>query len=172
MQSVIPSFHGVRLWAEVIMGRTGNRIVLSDEERATLEAFVSSGNHSAKIIRRAQIVLGLDASNGREPLKQADVAKRFGVSKVTVFNVKHDFENHGVEGLLARKRRETPPVPAKVDGDYEAHLIALSCAEPPEGYSRWTVRLLADKSVELGLIDSISHMTVSRVLKKTNSNLI
>ncbi len=74
--------------------------------------------------------------------------------------------------LLARKKRETPPVPAKVTGEVEAHVIALACGKPPKGYSKWTLRLLANKAVELGYIDSISHVTVSNILKKTNLSLI
>ena len=73
--------------------------------------------------------------------------------------------NNGLESTIDRKKRETPPVPAKVTGDVEAHIVALACSEPPEGYERWTVRLLADKCVELNYVDSLSHMTVSRVLK-------
>ena len=79
--------------------------------------------------------------------------------------------NKGLEATINRKKRETPPVPAKVTGDIEAHIIALACGEPPEGYSRWSVRLIAQKCVELNYIDSISHMTVSRILKKTNLSL-
>ena len=74
--------------------------------------------------------------------------------------------NNGLESTIYRKKRETPPVPAKVTGDVEAHIVTLACSEPPEGYERWTVRLLADKCVELNYVDSLSHMTVSRVLKK------
>lgn len=153
------------------MGRSGSKIVLSTEQRAELEKFVSSGNHPARLIRRAQIALALDCSAKRLAPTQAEVAERFGVTRVTVSNIKHDFEKRGLDGLLVRKKRKTPPVAAKADGEYEARLIALSCTEPPEGYSRWTVRLLADKSVELEYIESISHMTVSRILKKTNSSL-
>ena len=71
----------------------------------------------------------------------------------------------------ARKKRETPPVPPKVTGDVEAHIIALACGDPPEGYEKWTLRLLADKCVELNYAESLSHMTVSRILKKTNLSL-
>lgn len=168
---MIPSFHGVKLWMGVVMGRIGKRIELSESERSELEKFVSTGNHPTRIVRRAQIILSLDGSAFRKPMRQEDVAEIYGVSKVTVSNVKRDFEKGGVEGLLLRKTRKTPPVPAKADGEYEARLIALSCTKPPPGYSRWTVRLLADKSVELGYIDSISPMTVSRVLKKTSLSL-
>jgi len=76
-----------------------------------------------------------------------------------------------LEGTIERRKRKTPPVAAKVTGEVEARIIALACSEPPEGYARWTVRLLADKSVELVYIDSISAMTVNRTLKKTNLSL-
>lgn len=149
-----------------ITGRTGTRIELTGDERAELERSVSSGKHPARSIRRAQVVLALDSSDGRKPVGQAEVADRFGASKATISNIKRDFGQRGSEGILTRKKRDTPPVPAKADGDFEAHLIALSCTEPPEGYSRWTVRLLAEKSVELDYIDSVSYSIVSRVLKK------
>ena len=153
------------------MGRTGTGIILADCERDELTRFVSTGKHPAKIVRRARILLALDPPDGRAAMTQAQIAEAYGVSRVTVANTKRAYLERGITGLLARKKRERPPVPAKADGVYEAHLIALSCSSPPEGYSRWTVRLLADKSVELGYIESISHMTVSRILKKTNSSL-
>ena len=78
----------------------------------------------------------------------------------------------GLEATINRKKRETPPVPAKVTGEVEAHVVALACSEPPEGYSKWTLRLLADKTVELGYIDSISHVTISTILKKMNLSRI
>jgi hypothetical protein len=78
----------------------------------------------------------------------------------------------GLTVALRRKKRATPPVPAKVDGVFEAHVIALCCSEPPKGYARWSVRLLSEKCVELQYIDSVSHMTISRILKKLNLNLI
>lgn len=152
------------------MGRTGERIKLSEDERSTLEKFVSTGKHPAKITRRAQVLLALDTADGHKSLKQIEIAERYGVTRATVTNIKCDFEKGGLERVLARKKRKTPPVPAKADGEFEAHLIALSCTEPPSGYSRWTTRLLADKSIELEYIDSVSHVTVSRILKKTNSS--
>lgn len=79
--------------------------------------------------------------------------------------VRSSYCEKGVEATINRKKRETPPVPAKVTGEVEAHVVALACSEPPEGYSKWTLRLLADKTVELGYIDSISHVTISTILK-------
>ena len=78
---------------------------------------------------------------------------------------------NGLEATINRKKRETPPIPAKVTDEVEAHIIALACGQPPDGYSKWTLRLLANKTVELGYIESISHVTVSTILKKTNLSL-
>ncbi|MGN0606334.1 MAG: helix-turn-helix domain-containing protein [Oscillospiraceae bacterium] len=101
----------------------------------------------------------------------AEIAAAFNTTPTTVHNVRTSYVNMGLEATINRKKRETPPVPAKVTGDIEARIIALACGEPPEGYSRWSVRLIAEKCVELNYIDSISHMTVSRILKKTNLSL-
>jgi len=123
------------------------------------------------LVQRANILLALDTSYNRTPEREEVIASRYGVSRQTVQNIKTDYLELGAAGFLNRRKRATPPVPAKIDGDFEAHLIALCCGDPPEGYGKWSVRLLADKVVELGYIDSISHMTISRVLKKTNSSL-
>jgi len=146
-------------------------IKLSQRERKQLLEYTSTGNHPSKIIRRAQIVLALDTSYGRVPENEIAIAQLLNISKQTVHNAKCDFLELGIERFLARRKRETPPVPAKVDGEFEAHLIAVCCSDPPEGYARWSVRLVAERVVELGYIDSVSHMTVSRILKKTNLSL-
>lgn len=101
----------------------------------------------------------------------AEIAAAFNTTPTTVQNVRTSYVNSGLEATINRKKRETPPVPAKVTGDIEAHIVAMACGDPPEGYSRWSVRLIAEKCVELNYIDSISHMTVSRILKKTNLSL-
>ena len=101
----------------------------------------------------------------------AEIANAFSTTPTTVQNVRTSYATNGLESTISRKKRVTPPVPPKVTGDVEAHIIALACSEPPGGYSRWSVRLLADKCVELNYADSLSHMTVSRVLKKTNLSL-
>ena len=101
----------------------------------------------------------------------AQIADAYHTTPTTVQTVRTTYANSGLEATIYRKKRETPPVAAKVTGDVEAHIIALACSEPPEGYERWTVRLLADKCVELDYVESLSHMTVSRILKKTNLSL-
>ena len=101
----------------------------------------------------------------------AETAKCFNTTSTTVQNVRTAYAKYGLDAALYRKKRKTPPVQAKVDGKLEAHIISICCSQPPEGYQRWTLRLIADKCVELGYVDSISHMTVMRTLKKTNLSL-
>ncbi|RJR17743.1 MAG: helix-turn-helix domain-containing protein [Desulfobacteraceae bacterium] len=97
-----------------------------------------------------------------------DVASALGMSSRAIEHLKKRFVLQGLEAALARKVREKTPREARFDGALEARLIALVCSEAPQGYRRWTVRLLADKAVELKFADSVSHMSVQRVLKKTN----
>lgn len=95
-----------------------------------------------------------------------EAALAFNTSATTVQNVRSSYGVKGLDATLNRKKRLTPPVPAKVTGEVEAHIIALACGEPPAGYAKWTLRLLADRSVKLGYVDSISHVQVGRILKK------
>ena len=99
-----------------------------------------------------------------------EVAETYHTSATTVQNVRAGYAEKGLEATITRKKRETPPVAAKVTGDVEAKIIALACTQPPEGYSRWTVRLLADKVVELSILPEISYVTVQRTLKKRISS--
>ena len=101
----------------------------------------------------------------------AEIAAAYHTTSTTVQKVRTSYAANGLEATIKRKKRSTPPVPPKVTGDVEAHIIALACGDPPEGYSKWTLRLLADKCVELNYVESLSHVTVSRVLKKTNLSL-
>ena len=144
-------------------------IELSGSERKALEQFSKTGIHSVRLVNRAKIILGLDESEGRKKETQTVIAERVGVSRQTINDAKNAFlAAESVDKFLQRKKRETPPVAPKMTGELEAHIIALACGEVPEGYAKWTLRLLADKCVELGYADSISPMTVSRVLKKRN----
>jgi len=149
------------------------RIRLKVKERAELERFCSKGVHSVRLVNRAKIILALDTYGDRNPERQEDIAKRVGVSRQVVNNARNDFlKIKNVSLFLQRKKRETPPVPSKVTGEVEARIIALACGVVPKGYARWTLRLLADKCVELKYSDAMSHMTISRLLKKTNLSLI
>lgn len=149
------------------MAKTKKKIVLSSEQRTKLLNFLSHGSRSVRLTRRAQIILALDTSTGHLPIHDDQIASAYQVSRQTIQVVKDAFLcSASLESFLQRKKRTTPPVAPKITGDVEAHIIALCCSTPPEGYSRWTVRLLADKCVELGIIDSISPMTINRTLKK------
>ena len=145
-------------------------IELSDTDRKTLQEIVTKGKSPAKAILRANILLVSDRNN-KKHMTVAEIAENYHTTPTTVQNVRISYVNNGLEATVSRKKRETPPVPAKVTGDVEAHIIALACSDPPEGYSKWTLRLLADKCVELNYAESLSHMTVSRILKKTNLSL-
>jgi hypothetical protein len=147
-------------------------IYLTEEERKTVEEFAKKGTHSAQLVIRANILLVLDRTGKKDHMRIKRTAEAYNVSRQTVYNIIEDYHNaKEINEFLSRKQRETPPVPAKVDGEVEAHIIALACNEPPEGYSRWTVRLLAEKAVELDFLDSVSAMTIQRLLKKRNISL-
>ena len=146
-------------------------IELSAEEKAKLMELVSKGKRPARTILRANILLASDKENEKY-MTISEISKAYHTTPTTVKNVRASYCEKGLEATINRKKRETPPVPAKVTGEVEAHIIALACGEPPEGYSKWTLRLLAERTVELGYIASISHVTVSTILKKTNLSLI
>jgi len=147
-------------------------IRLTIKERAELERFCTKGLHDVRFVNRAKIILALDISGGRTPEPHEAIARRLGISRQTLNNARSDFTAAGsIAEFLQRKRRQTPPVPPKVTGNLEARLIALACGEVPKGCSRWSLRLLAEKSVELHYFASLSHMTVSRLLKKHNLSL-
>jgi transposase len=148
-------------------------IVLTTEQRQELEKFCKSGVHSVKLLKRARIILELDTSEGRKATKQEEIAKRVDVSRQTVNEAKQDFlVTENVSAFLQRKKRVTPPVAPKITGEVEAKIIALACGEVPQGHARWTLQLLADRCVELNYIDSITDMSVHRLLKKRNLSLI
>lgn len=144
---------------------------LSDQERLKLTKIIKTGTSPAKVINRANILLASDSASGK-PFTVAETAQRLNTTPTTVQTVRTEFAKYGLHRTLYRKKRETPPVPPKVDGNLEAYIISICCSEPPQGYERWTLRLIADKCVELGYVDSLSHMTVKRTLKKTNLSLI
>lgn len=145
------------------------KVILSVEERVELEAILKKGKHTSLEFRNAFILLNSDESASGKRYSNEDIAQMLCVTTKTVERLKQRFVEEGFEACLGRK-----PYPEvtniKTDGDFEAHLIALSCSEAPEGYARWSLRLLADKMVELKYVESISHETVRRTLKKTKLN--
>ena len=145
-------------------------IELSDSDRKVLQDIIKKGTSPAKAILRANILLASD-QNSKQYMTVSKIAETYHTTPTTVQNVRTSYANNGLATTLSRKKRVTPPVAPKVTGDVEAHIIALACGNPPEGYEKWTLRLLADKCVELNYAESLSHMTVARILKKTNISL-
>ena len=113
----------------------------------------------------------MDETGGRVPETVNVVAAKRGVSENTVVNTRKKFAEQGIGVALFRKKRESPPVPPKVTGEVEAHIIACACSAAPEGFTRWSVQMIADKIVLNGVIESISNETVRLVLKKQNLSL-
>lgn len=147
-------------------------IYLSEEEQVYLKSIVSAGIHNSHEITRARVLLLLDRSGKSDHVRYKRTAEYTGISVQAVYNMRDEFlNNHDVEAYLKRKKRETPPIKPKVDGKLEAQIIAMACSKPPEGCSRWTVRLLAERAVSLNYVDELSHMTVQRLLKKRNISL-
>jgi len=147
------------------------RVTLTPEERSELEAVTRNGKTRAKRFLYARVLLLCDAGPEGPSWTVADTAEALGVTPRTIEHLKKRFVEEGLEAALSRKQAEKPPREVIFGGEFEARLIALACSEPPKGRGRWTVRLLADKAVELELAPSVSHMTVQRVLKKTNFDL-
>ncbi len=147
------------------------RVTLLKSERAMLEALTRKDKTGAKKFINARALLLCDAGEHGPAWPVANVAEALGITSRTIEHIKKRFVEDGFEAALERKQRETPPRAIVFDGAFEARLIALACSEAPEGHARWTVRLLADKAVELNFAPSLSHMTVQRVLKKANLSL-
>jgi hypothetical protein len=145
------------------------RVVLSEEQRASLRGLVSSGIAPARMLTRARILLKADHGEGGPGWSDAAVAGALDVDPSTVLRVRRQFVTDGAEATLERKRPDRVYERA-LDGEQEATLIALACAETPEGVDRWSLRLLADELVRLEVVATISHETVRQTLKKTNSS--
>ena len=143
-------------------------IYLPTNERTELEQLIKSGTHSARVIARARTLLLLDRSQGQKR-RIKDVVEAAMVSQGTVSGLKKRYFAEGLNSTLFEKPR--PGAKPKIDGEVEAHLIALACSDPPEGYDRWTLRLLANRLVTMELVDSISHVAVGDTLKKMNLSL-
>lgn len=148
------------------------KVTLTAEEREELEALTRNGKTPAKRFLYARSLLLCNASPGGPAWTVEDTAAAMGVTNRTIEHLKKRFVENGMEVALERKALEKPPREIKFDGAFEARLTALACSASPEGRSRWTVRLLADKVVELGIAPTVSHMTIQNILKKTKLSLI
>jgi len=146
-------------------------VTLTKDEREALGALASKGKHKSQKIINALILL--DCDEGEFQKKRSmnkEIARVLNISMKKIDRVKKRFVEEGLD-IALKGRKGMRIYDRKADGDFEAHLVALSCSEPPEGFARWSLRLLADKVVELKYIDSISHETIRRVLKKTKLSL-
>ena len=139
---------------------------LTKTERQELKQIIAKDKAAAYKIKHANILLKVDAAGPN--WSDEKVAESFGCNVNTPRNVRQRFVEQGFEAALERKAQSKPSRPRKLDGKAEAHLIALSCKKPPEGAARWTLHLLAEKLVELEIVDSVSYETIRRTLKKMN----
>jgi len=143
-------------------------LYLNEEQREELSDFANKGTHSAHLIKRARVLLSLDRTGKKDHLRITRISDQVDLSRQAIYNIWDEFlESESVADFLTRKKRETPPVPAKITGDVEAKIIAKACETPPEGYARWTLRLLASNLMEL----DIGRSSINTVLKKRNLSL-
>jgi transposase len=146
------------------------RVTLTHLERADLMSITKSGTHTSKKVIHALTLLNCDEGEFAEKVINEDIAKVLKIGMRTIDRLKKKFVEQGFEAAL-QNSPTTRVYERKADGDLEAHLVSLACSKAPEGFSKWSLRLLADKMVELKYVDDISYETVRRVLKKTNCNL-
>jgi len=144
-------------------------VTLTDEEHQRLRALIASGKGSARKLMHARILLKADRRGGKPGWKNATIADGLEVGTATVERVRQRFVEEGLEAALV-PRPSRRQYRHKLGGEEEAHLIALACSEPPEGRTRWTLRLLAERMVALEYIDTVSYETVREALKKTTSS--
>ncbi len=145
-------------------------VTLTDEEQANLKELVNKGKNPAYKVNHARILLLADTNQSGGGWKDRDISEALKISVATIERVRQRLVEQGVEASLNRKqspnRRQR-----RLDGEQEAYLIALTCSEPPTGAKSWTMRMLAERMVELGHVETLSHETVRQTLKKTSSNL-
>jgi AraC-like DNA-binding protein len=147
------------------------KVTLTPEEREQLEALTKKGKHESRTVLLARALHLCDNNQPDPPWTNAAISKALGMSDRTLERLKKRFVEDGLDHALERKPLDNSTREIKFDGAFEARITALACTSAPEGRSRWTIRLLAEKAVELNIIDTVSPMTIQRALKKTNLNL-
>ncbi len=145
-------------------------VTLTDEERAELEELVSKGKNPAYKVNHARILLLADTNREGGGWKDREINEALAISQSTIERVRQRLVEQGLSAALNRKQPQNRRK-RRLDGKQEAHLIALTCSSPPEGQGRWTLRMLAERMVELDYVETLSHETVRQTLKKTNSSL-
>jgi transposase len=146
------------------------KVTLTKEERRELQDLVASGKAAARKLTHARILLKADASSGGPAWTDQRIVEALEVGVATVERIRQRFVEEGLAAALSRKKQARPSRQPKLDGRAEARLIALACSAPPEGRKEWTLQLLADRLVELEVVEAISYETVRRALKKTRSS--
>jgi hypothetical protein len=146
------------------------KVTLAVEERQSLSELIAVGQGSAGKLADARVLLKADAAPGGPAWTDERIAEAVEVSTATVARVRQRFVEEGLEAALGRKPQARPSIEPKIDGRAEARLVALACSAPPAGRGTWTLRLLADRLVELQVVDAVSYETVRRALKKTTSS--
>jgi transposase len=146
------------------------RVTLTEDERQALQSMVSAGKAAARKLVRARILLLADQADGGPGKLDPEIADALGCGRATIGRTRKQFVEEGIEAALNPKRT-TRIYERRLDGKAEAHLVAIACGAPPEGRARWTLRLLADRMVGLGYVESVSHEAVRQTLKKMNSSL-
>ena len=146
-------------------------VTLTSEEREMIEALTKKGKHDSRSVLLGRALLLAESPPEGPGWRTKDITEALGLSQRTIERTKKRFVEEGLGQALERKLPDRSQRDVKFDGVFEAKLIALACSEAPEGRSRWTVRLLSEKAVELGITDSVSPMTVQRALKKAKLNL-
>ena len=145
-------------------------VELDTAERERLNVLISKGTAPAKTILKARILLKADATEGGPGWLDARIVEALDTNPTMVSRVREQLVSEGLDAVLKRKKRETPPTPAIFDGEAQAKLTALACSQPPEGFARWTIRLLAEHVVERKIVEAAHFNTVGRALKKMNSS--
>lgn len=147
------------------------KVTLTKDERQDLQAISTKGKRAARTVLHARALLLLDAGEHGPKWFVEKVAEAVGMTTRSLEHLKKRFVEEGISAAIKRKERLTPPREIQFGGEFEAHLLALACSEAPDGRSRWTVRLLAEKMVEMKMVPSVSPMTVCNTLKKMNLSL-
>ena len=155
-----------------MMSRKKYVVELSHDERDRLKAVISKGKTAAKTILKARILLKADQGPSGEGWTDDRIIRALDTNQSMATRVRRQLVEEGMTAVLSRRKRKTPPIPPIFDGEAQARLTALACSEPPAGHSRWSIRLLADKVVELKIVEHAHFNTVGRALKKTISNRI
>jgi Homeodomain-like domain len=170
LRTLILTLSGSQPTGQIEMAAKKFIVELDAGERERLNSLISKGKAPAKTILKARILLKADQSKGGPGWLDAEIVEALDTNLTMVSRVREKLVTEGLDAVLTRKKRETPPVPPIFDGEAQAKLTALACSEPPPGFARWTIRLLAEHVVERRIVEAAHFNTVGRALKKTTSN--